>query len=839
MATADVQDQLGQVLINFSTNGEFPEEESVSAAYVQKSVLAPALAALSIARSELETEIRQISHDSAPDVDAWIEHAKSIQDDIDRSRRLASSIVRQAEAEDETEETLQEKEKYVEFLTKEVSFNDQLLSALKGIQGVDEILQQAEELAAKQSIVEALFKLEAAWKAIGELPLEKTTRAVRILDSKCFDQRHTIHEQFTNVWNKLVQVDRDQKAIIINKELPNEGTNLDLAIIGLKAFKELEKVANQLWKDLDETIIRPRTVLPLDGSVGSLSAIIVHQNCLSLGNESTDRTIKSLFVDLETIIRFLVDNLPFEFIEPLSKSMMPSLVQRILDLWLDTAVPSSLEDMVDYQKALAQVGDFANKLDVLKWPGIEGFHDWVTNAPKIWLNKKRESVLDWTRNQFALGLGTRYETERTEKRMVAREQGESIMDTGTAVTQEWDAAWESDGESKEDESESRNRMSLDEERQANEMFTPSQDEVDDAADAWGWNDNDDAESESLAEPVTQTVAAPQAAQQLAPELREMTLTEKYWVTSFPQPVYTTVSTIYEEGAKLTRPESSHIPVSPAAPGLFSLPALLLAMYRSVSPLYYSDEPGGNMLLYNDAVWLAEKLRDFASDWKNREDLPPRAYGKVKLDSEIKILESFAKRAYTNELNAQRTIINDLLAGAQNFFQQGDEADQSINDVISHIRTQAALWEKILPYSAWASATGSLVNAVATKLVSDIFDLTDLSVDEAERAATLLSRVELLDGLFIPKSQNGQPTKKTALTPQFADKWMKMRLLTEVLQSNLVEVKYLWFESELSFDFTAEEVVDLINLSFESNAGVRAAIREIRENPYPRQGKAGA
>jgi protein transport protein DSL1/ZW10 len=130
----------------------------------------------------------------------------------------------------------------------------------------------------------------------------------------------------------------------------DEGTNLDLAIIGLKAFKELEKVANQLWKDLDETIVSPRTVLPLDGSVGSLSAITVHQvdslsfeltcastdhlqNRLSLSNESTDRTIKSLFIDLEAIIRFLVGNLPFEFIEPLSKSMMPILVQRILDLW--------------------------------------------------------------------------------------------------------------------------------------------------------------------------------------------------------------------------------------------------------------------------------------------------------------------------------------------------------------------------------------------------------------------------------------------------------------------------------------------------------------------------
>jgi centromere/kinetochore protein ZW10 len=64
-------------------------------------------------------------------------------------------------------------------------------------------------------------------------------------------------------------------------------------------------------------------------------------------------------------------------------------------------------------------------------------------------------------------------TERTEKRMVAREQGESIMVTGTAITQEWDAAWESDGESKEEGSESRNRMSLDEERQANEVFSKS------------------------------------------------------------------------------------------------------------------------------------------------------------------------------------------------------------------------------------------------------------------------------------------------------------------------------------------------------------------------------
>lgn len=57
MASANVQDQLGQVLIDFSTNGAFPEEESVSAAYVQKPYLAPALAALGAARAELEVSV--------------------------------------------------------------------------------------------------------------------------------------------------------------------------------------------------------------------------------------------------------------------------------------------------------------------------------------------------------------------------------------------------------------------------------------------------------------------------------------------------------------------------------------------------------------------------------------------------------------------------------------------------------------------------------------------------------------------------------------------------------------------------------------------------------------
>jgi protein transport protein DSL1/ZW10 len=46
----------------------------------------------------------------------------------------------------------------------------------------------------------------------------------------------------------------------------------------------------------------------------------------------------------------------------------------------------------------------------------------------------------------------------------------------------------------------------------------------------------------------------------------------------------------------------------------------------------------------------------------REDLSPRASGKVRLDSEVELLQKFGKRAYGNEMSTQRIILNDLLGG---------------------------------------------------------------------------------------------------------------------------------------------------------------------------------
>lgn len=155
---------------------------------------------------------------------------------------------------------------------------------------------------------------------------------------------------------------------------------------------------------------------------------------------------------------------------------------------------------------------------------------------------------------------------------------------------------------------------------------------------------------------------------------------------------------------------------------------------------------------------------------------------------------------------------------------------AIDSVVSHIQGLSSEWKQILSKSAWAQAIGSLLSSVAKKIILDIEDLTSLGADEAYRVANLISKIVKLDDLFLPEDQN-QP--QIPVTSQYVPNWLKLHFLSEVLQSDLKDVKYLWFESDLSLYFTAQEVIDLIELSFENNFRTRETIASIRDNSQPR------
>jgi centromere/kinetochore protein ZW10 len=108
-------------------------------------------------------------------VDAWIKNAKALQDDIDRSRKLASEIVREADAGNIKTQAAREAAERVEFLTKEALYNEQVRHKLRKLKAIRDLLDEAEELAVERKIMPALYALESmgpCWIDVGNTDLK-------------------------------------------------------------------------------------------------------------------------------------------------------------------------------------------------------------------------------------------------------------------------------------------------------------------------------------------------------------------------------------------------------------------------------------------------------------------------------------------------------------------------------------------------------------------------------------------------------------------------------------------------------------------------------------------
>lgn len=156
--------------------------------------------------------------------------------------------------------------------------------------------------------------------------------------------------------------------------------------------------------------------------------------------------------------------------------------------------------------------------------------------------------------------------------------------------------------------------------------------------------------------------------------------------------------------------------------------------------------------------------------------------------------------------------------------QQDELDSCVDSALARVRSLAVTYESILARSVWYQAVGSLADAISSKIISDVMDASSIGQDDAYGIAQLIAKVTELDDLFLPSR-----------TAQYAATWLRLQYLSEVLQSNLNEVKFLWCDSELSLYFSADEVVDLIEASFDANPRRRETIRAIREDPSPVHG----
>ncbi|KAI1468589.1 uncharacterized protein F4812DRAFT_427416 [Daldinia caldariorum] len=821
--------QVGHAIVEFSLYGIFPDED-ISSRQISAQHFAPALASLEAAKIKLESDIHKINEETAPDVNQWIANAKSLEDDITRSRNWANDIIRRSQAPDVSGKAIEEAETKVKFLQQEVQYSQQVHHALGNIKHVNELFDQVERARDERRILDSLHLLEKSWSALDAISVGKSCRVMKLLDMRAFELKSTIHDVFDRVWDSLVRVDRENAKIAVFQNHQDEQMNLADAVVGLKAYKELDQRMTSFWHDIDQAIVGPRT----NTESQELPKIQLEGSYLTL-NGRADRSITSLFSDLDLVVTYLSERLPEELVFSLSNVMMPDLIPRLISIWLDTSVPASLKEMDGFRDVTEVVKAFCSRLRSLKLAGFQELQDWVDDAPKVWLSKCKETALDTVRTKLSQGLGQPKEVERVETQTVTQSEGKELAANGVGPSNDdddWGAAWD-DGET-------------DIQQDTNSKPEAAED---DGADAWGWGDDDAAGEQTQEDPAaeedpaaawgwgeedTTGVAAEEPAAKTQPsntQTRELTLKETYNISSMPEPVIALVSAILEDAASLVGNDGN--PMAATAGGLFSLPTLVLAMFRAVSPYYYTLNAGGNMFLYNDATYLSERLADLAKEWKARQDLTPRAIAMLRLDNDIKALQSFANRAYSSEMSTQRTIIRDLLGGSQNLLQQDglatSDLEAQVDSATGHVRALAATWSTILAKSAWSQAVGSLVDTIASKLVSDVMDLAGIGQDEAYNIASLIARITELDDLFLPP---GAPEDAIPTTAQYASSWLRLKYLSEVLQSNLQDVRYLWMESDLSLYFSVEEVVELIGLSFVDNARTREIVREIEAHPQP-------
>ncbi|KAK1253341.1 hypothetical protein MKX07_001418 [Trichoderma sp. CBMAI-0711] len=880
MAAIAESQQLSNAILSFALEGSFPEDATALQS-VSETDLNPTIEALGKAKSDIEAEIHTINEETKDDISSWMRNAKVLQEDIIRSKTIANDIIRQSEAPEVTGEAILDAEEKAEFLNREVQYIQQIHGVLRRIQQVNQLLAEVELASRERRVLDSLRLLEQSWKALDDVGVSKTTRVMKLLDLRAFELKSDIHQVFNHVWKTLVHVDTELGKVAICNTRQDEKMSLEDAVIGLKAYKEVDERMEQLWHNLDAAVVSPR----MDATRSNIPGIRVEGDVLELAG-SSDSSAESLLSDLEQILFFVAQKLPADLLRPLADVMMGDILSKLTRVWLNPAVPSGLKDLDKFQALVMKMKEFCDALQRSGFTGLEQIQDWACKAPTIWLEKSRETALDSVRVKLASGIGESKRVEKIERQMVSIAEGKELSRTGAGAVadsndwgDDWGEAWDDEktgndkqvkgheGDRNEDDDGAADAWGWDDNDDANkDEKKPETNEPveaaneDDGADAWGWGDNDDAngpknaeakdaadapdeddgadawgwgdDGDASEEPASAPAPVPQAAKAKSgkgkEETRELVFKETYSISSMPEPVLELIFSILEDGAALTKDGNEYSLLTATAPGLFSLPTFVLALFRAISPHYYSSDAGGNMFLYNDAMYLSEKLSDFSTAWKQREDLTPRARSMLRIDNDVRTLKSFANRSYSNEMSLQKTILQDLLGGSQSLAQQ-DDKESSIEAGTARIRSVAATWDPILRRSVWSQAVGSLADSLASRLISDVLEMPSIGQEEAYSIAQLIASATELDDLFLPSKLAGTAPVPDELptTAQYAPSWLRLKYLGEVLQSNLNEVKFLWCESELSLYFTVDEVIDLIHASFEDNARTRETIKEIK------------
>ncbi|KAK5123888.1 hypothetical protein LTR85_002084 [Meristemomyces frigidus] len=849
MATAD---PIPTAVLQYVAHNTYPDSESVFTSTLSAPTLTNLLQQLHEAQEEVKNDIRSLSKATAPDIDIWIARAKALQGDILRSRDTARAIVAEHEEGKKLKAAVEDAGSTVKLLEKEVAFEETLSGTLEHIGHANGVLDGVQDEAVRGNIEVALQGLETAQESVEGLDGVKDTRAFGLLHNRLKQLRESLAETTAEFWDALIEVRVEERRVVVKEEgihryMPeaeDPQVGLEEVIVAAQGVGVFDGFVLKLGRDVERAVVRPRLVVDEDGRVAKVT---VEGEGLSCAGKNDDTSLATLLRDLESIVDFLATRLPTIMTFPLSDTLIPSLSARLEELWLEPAVPLDISDMPAFQQTLNSTQHLADQIDKHGWHGTKQLHEWVQSAPRTWLTKRREAVLGDVRNLVFAGMRETKVVERVETRMVSKDDHAALAGDSAGAEDDWDGAWEEPEEEKpaaegrQDSRAAAGTSGGEEDDESSAWDTddnddkPAEQAGDDEGDAWGWGDEDKSASPVATRQQQQQAPSarvngtePNPAK--PPAEREMTLRETFTVTTIPDGILTILQRIISDAQTLAGPSYARSPIAPAATALYTLPTLALAIYRATAPTAYTTRLAtGNMLIYNDASHLSSLLRSW------QEEVPPAS--RLRLDSDVQALETFAKRAYSAEMESQRTILKDLMDGAGEFGNVTKmpfkaECESAVEHTVDRLREMHRQWKGVLSDGALLQSLGSLLATVTGKMIAEILDLGDIGEEDSHQLRALMDKISTGKDLFVQKRGDegqgegggGEPMDMTFI---YCPNWLKFQYLAEILESSLADIRYLWNEGELSLEFEAEEVAELIEGLFAESEMRRRAISEIR------------
>ena len=488
-----------------------------------------------------------------------------MRNEIEDSQKLAHSISAGARQGEDYEKAFQDAKAKVDLLDGEVVFNDTLASTLQRVHDVHNTLDGAERATMDYKLMDAITNIRDAERLLKAIRSSRATRLTELLQARVTDQIASLEKVVIDCWDSMIQVDRKNFSLSIQQQThrTSVGTftiDIDTVIAALSKLDLLENSISKLARGIESVTLRPRLQADAQGQVASLS---ITDGGIQLNGRISLDSIQVLLEDMSSVIDYLDKNLPLSIAGRLSEHLMPNLMSRLVSGPLLSSVPADLAGIDAFKSLLGQVTQFAETLSLRGWYGKDELGKWVTEAPNVWLGRRRERSLDGLRKVFFVGLGSPRPVERVETQFISREDEMFAVEGGN---DDWNAKWDDEDTEEEPmteksslntheqsgaDEEDMSAWGLDEDVDSHEPERSGQPaEGEDEADAWGWGDDAvEANISGPASPAKVKTAAPRTngrTSAASPKVREVTLRETYHITAVPDEIIELISQVISD-----------------------------------------------------------------------------------------------------------------------------------------------------------------------------------------------------------------------------------------------------------------------------------------------------